>query len=355
MSNVNIDSLLRENIRQLKPYSSARDEFEGDGSIFLDANESPVPMVDLPKGINRYPDPLQKTVKAKLAKLKGVAPNGIFLGNGSDEAVDLLFRCFCNPGLDNVVVFPPTYGMYEVCAAINQVEVVTSQLDENFNINVDDFWKKVNNQTKLVFICNPNNPSGNTQQRSTIEEIAKSFNGLVVVDEAYIDFCAEESLVPRLNSYPNLVVLQTFSKAWGLAGARLGIAFADSKIIAAMNKVKFPYNVGLPAIALAEKALSKVEELQQRVAETKANKEWLVEQLSSIPGVERIYPSKANFLLVKTASATKIYQNLISNGIVVRDRSSQPGCGSCLRVTVGNAEENSALVAVWSNIKNSEL
>lgn len=355
MSNDNIDNLLRENIRQLKPYSSARDEFEGDGVIFLDANESPAPMVGLPAGINRYPDPLQKTVKAKLTGLKGIAPNGIFLGNGSDEAVDLLFRCFCNPDMDNVVVFPPTYGMYEVCAAINQVEVMTSQLDENFNINLDDFWKKVNDKTKLVFICNPNNPTGNTQKRSTIEEIAKSFNGLVVVDEAYIDFCAEESVLPLLNTYPNLVVLQTFSKAWGLAGARLGIALANSRIIAAMNKVKFPYNVGLPAIALAEKALNKVEELQQRIVETKANKEWLVEQLSSMPGIERVYPSKANFLLVKTRSAAKIYQVLISKGIVVRDRSSQPGCSSCLRVTVGNRVENSALINAWSNIKSNEL
>lgn len=354
MKRVNITALLRENIRNLRPYSSARGEFEGEAKTFLDANESCSPMGSLPKGINRYPDPLQKQLKELLAMVKGVRPSQVFIGNGSDEAVDLLFRCFCNPKTDNAVVFPPTYGMYEVCAAINDIEVITSHLDEDFSISVFDVTSKINSNTKLVFICNPNNPTGNCQQRETIEAILKSVNGIVVVDEAYIDFCPEQSVVSLLPSYPNLVVLQTLSKAWGLAGARVGLALASPEIIGVMNTVKFPYNIGMPSINIAELALRKVSELPLRVKGIVEQRLLLTAELTKLPIVEKVYPSQANFLLVKTTGAKRIYEALKAEGIVVRDRSNQPGCTNCLRITVGSPKENRNLLNVLKSINNQQ-
>ena len=351
---MDITTLLRENIRNLKPYSSARGEFDGEAKTFLDANESSSPMGTLPKGINRYPDPLQKQLKELLAMVKGVKPSQIFIGNGSDEAVDLLFRCFCNPKTDNVVVFPPTYGMYEVSANINDVTVITSPLDENFSIKLRDFTDKINNKTKLVFICNPNNPTGNCQQRETIETIVKSVNGIVVVDEAYIDFCPEKSVVSLLPSYPNLVVLQTLSKAWGLAGARVGLALASPEIIEVLNKVKFPYNIGIPSINIAEKALRQKGELPRRIERIVEQRLLLASALAKLPLVEKVYPSQANFLLVKTTNAKKIYVALRAEGVVVRDRSNQPGCTGCLRITVGSPKENRYLLKVLKSINKQQ-
>ena len=351
---MNITPLLRENIRNLKPYSSARGEFEGDAKIFLDANESSTPMGTLPKGINRYPDPLQKQLKELLARVKGVNPSQVFIGNGSDEAVDILFRCFCNPKTDNVVVFPPTYGMYEVCAAINDIAVIASPLDENFSIDLKDFKSKVNANTKLVFICNPNNPTGNCQQRETIEAIVKSVNGIVVVDEAYIDFCPEQSVVSLLPANPNLVVLQTLSKAWGLAGARVGLALASPEIIGVMNNVKFPYNIGMPSINIAEKALRQKGELPRRIEKTVEQRQLLTSALAKLPLVEKVYPSQANFLLIKTTNAKKIYEALKAEGVVVRDRSNQPGCTNCLRITVESPKENRYLLKVFKSINKMQ-
>lgn len=334
-----ISKLVRDNIRNLKPYSSARDEFEGNASIWLDANESPSALPDLPIGINRYPASQLKELKGRIAELKGVKISQLFIGNGSDEAVDLLFRIFCNPSQDKALVFPPTYGMYGVCAAVNDVEIIESPMDEDFNICLNQFDKGNAQNPKLTFICNPNNPSANTQKLETIEYIVEKSSGIVVVDEAYIDFCPEKSVINWINKYPNLVVLQTLSKAWGLAAARVGLAFASPEIIAIMNKVKFPYNVGKPSIDITLKALQNGDKMQERTKELVANRNLLASELISIPTVQRVYPSDANFLLVKFDNPRQVYNHLASAGIVVRDRSTQPGCEGCLRITVGTNQE----------------
>ncbi len=333
------DNLIRPNISNLKPYSSARDEFVGEASIWLDANESPTPLPNLTEGINRYPDPLQCELKSAIAKVKGTNDNQIFIGNGSDEAIDLLFRCFCNPTTDRVLVFPPTYGMYSVCAAINDIEVVESMLDKQFNINLNDFKEKQKLKPKLTFICNPNNPTGNVQSAETIRQVIENSEGIVVVDEAYVDFCPEQSVLDWINRYPNLVVLQTLSKAWGLAGARVGLAFASPKIISVMSKVKFPYNLGKPSIDIALKALNSEMLMSQRVNEIVLNKNMLTDKLVGMLIVEKIYPSKANFLLVKFSNAKEVYTTLAQNGIVVRNRTNQEGCEGCLRITIGRRDE----------------
>jgi histidinol dehydrogenase len=345
-------NLLRNNIKSLKPYSSARDEFEGEASVWLDANESPTPLPNLADGINRYPDPLQKDLKMQLAKVKNVATNQIFIGNGSDEAVDLLYRCFCNPTIDKVLVFPPTYGMYSVCAGVNDVEVIESKLDENFNINLNDFQEKNRSNPKLTFICNPNNPTGNTQKPDTIRQIIEQSTGIVVVDEAYVDFCPDKSVLSWINRYPNLVVLQTLSKAWGLAGARVGLAFASPEIIGVMNKVKFPYNVGKPSLQIASMALLIEKSFKERVDEITTNREKLVKSLENLPIVKGVFPSEANFLLVKFDNPKEIYTYLAQNGVVVRDRSTQPGCQGCLRITVGTKEEVEKLLSCLRAMDN---
>lgn len=345
-----IENLIRPNIRSLKPYSSARDEFEGEASVWLDANENPEALPGLMQGINRYPSPLQPDLRYQISKEKGINPDRIFIGNGSDEAVDLLFRVFCNPGQDKALVFPPSYGMYGVCAAVNDVMVIESLLDENFHIRLDDFKEKNKvSSPKLTFICNPNNPTGNVQSPETIRRIIEESKGIVIVDEAYVDFCPEQSVLPMIDLYPNLVVLQTLSKAWGLAGARIGLAFASPEIIQVMNRVKFPYNIGKPSIEAAIAALTQGRFMQQRVEEIIEQRGLLSESLSNLPSVEKVFPSSANFLLVKFPESDKIYQYLTGKGIIVRDRSTQPGCAGCLRITIGSETENQTLINALKN------
>lgn len=338
------DNLIRSNISSLKPYSSARDEFEGNASVWLDANESPTSLPDLPDGINRYPASQLKELKEKISEVKRVNTQQVFIGNGSDEAVDLLFRIFCNPGVDKALVFTPTYGMYGVCAAVNDVRVIESPMDEDFNINLNRFDEANSQYPKLTFICNPNNPSANTQAEETIRYIIEKSKGIVVVDEAYIDYCFEKSVIKWVDKYPNLVVLQTLSKAWGLAAARVGLAFASQEIIGFMNKVKFPYNVGKPSIDITLKALEMENEMKEKVKETLKNREYLSSELSKFKMVTKVFPSDSNFLLAKFTEPKKVYKDLANNGIVVRDRSTQPGCVGCLRITVGTMEEVEKLI-----------
>jgi histidinol-phosphate aminotransferase len=339
-----ITNLLRENIKKLKPYSSARNEFEGNASVWLDANESPTPLPGLQPEINRYPATQLMELKSKIANLKGTSIEQTFIGNGSDEAVDLLFRMFCTPGKDKALVFPPTYGMYGVCADINDVEVIESPLNKEFKINIKDFELKNALLPKLTFICNPNNPTGNTQDLGVIKEVIEKSKGIVIVDEAYIDFCPNKSVLSWINKYPNLVVLQTLSKAWGLAGARVGLAFASSEIISVMNKVKFPYNVGKPSIDMAMNALQLEDIVKDRVKEIIDNREYLANEISKLSFVVTVYQSEANYMLAKFEDSKKIYNSLANNGIVVRDRSTQLGCESCLRITVGTREEVEKLI-----------
>ncbi|MEE4178352.1 MAG: histidinol-phosphate transaminase [Bacteroides sp.] len=345
-----IENLLRPNIRSLKPYSSARDEFEGEGSVWLDANENPEAPPGLMPGINRYPSPLQPDLRNQISRAKGIDSDRIFIGNGSDEAVDLLFRIFCMPGKDKAMVFPPTYGMYGVCSAVNDVLVIESLLDEHFSINLNDFEEKNKaGSPKLTFICNPNNPTGNVQSPEMIRQIIEESKGIVVVDEAYVDFCPEQSVLPWIDLYPNLVVLQTLSKAWGLAGARIGMAFSSPEIIQVMNRVKFPYNIGKPSIEAAIIALTQTPVIRQRVEEIIEQRGLLSECLSKFPFVEEVFPSSANFLLVKFPESDKIYQYLTGKGIIVRDRSTQPGCAGCLRITIGSETENQTLINALKN------
>lgn len=348
-----INTILRQNIRNLQPYSSARSEFSGSDVILLDANENPRVPDGLPEGVNRYPDPLQWEVKKKLSTIKGVNPANIFLGNGSDEAIDLVIRCFCKPGEDAIAIFSPTYGMYRVCAAMNDVAVVDYPLDENFTIN-GNFTDRLAGNVKVVFICNPNNPSGNLQSNETIEKILNLFQGIVVIDEAYIDFCPGQSFVPKLGKYQNLIILQTLSKAWALAGARIGIALASKEIIEVLSKVKYPYNVGLPSLRIAGQVLEDTDEMQKQLQLIVDERKRLTRLLPTLPGVVRVYPSEANFILVKTNNAIAIHNHLTINGIVVRNRDREVGCNGCLRVTVGTFEENDRLIAAWQEYKPNE-
>lgn len=339
-----IQNLLRKNIRNLKPYSSARNEFDGEGSTFLDANENAMDLEGNSNGLNRYPFPLQRRIRSEISRIKSVSENQIFIGNGSDEAIDLLFRCFCEPARSNALIFPPTYGMYSVCAAINDVKITECQLNENFSITSAAFKTIENEKPNIIFICNPNNPTGNLQSHDTIRKIIESANGIVVVDEAYIDFCPEQSVLPWINLYPNLVVCQTLSKAWGLAAARIGLAFASPQIIEVLNRVKFPYNVGKPSAEMALKALGKQEIMLKRVAEVVAERQRLFSNLQKNEMVSRVYPSQANFLLVKVQNANETYSQLLKKGIVVRNRTNEPGCENCLRITVGAPFENELLL-----------
>ena len=344
----------RSNIANLKPYSSARSECNAQGLTLLDANENPEVLPGIPLDYNRYPDPLQKDIKKRIATLKNVDENQIFLGNGSDEAVDLLIRCFCNPKTDAIAIFTPTYGMYGVCAAINDIKVMQYRLKDDFAINVDEFLNSVTSDVKVVFICNPNNPTGNAQNLSDIIRIIEGFDGIVAVDEAYIDFCEDKTLLPYLNQYPNLVILQTFSKAWGLAGARLGLAFASTEIIDVLNKVKFPYNVGKPSLTVLNNALKNYQTVKEKISTLIDEREFLVKELSQIPTVVKVYQSESNFLLVKTINADLIYSQLLNNGIVVRNRSKELGCDGCLRVTVGSEVENRRLVEVLKSVTSDK-
>jgi histidinol-phosphate aminotransferase len=345
MSKFNLQSILRENVKNLIPYSSARDEFKGSASILLDANENSfgTPLSD---AYNRYPDPLQLSLKERISKVKGVPAKNMFLGNGSDEAIDILIRAFCRPEVDNIVILPPTYGMYEVSAAINDVEVKKVNLDSDFQLNLDAISETIDKNTKIVFICSPNNPTGNSIFREDVETIMSNFNGLVVVDEAYINYSRSKSFIQELTEYSNLVVLQTFSKAWGMAGLRLGMAFASEEIIEVFNKIKPPYNVNQATQVLALEALDKVYMVNNWIRDTVKERGILSNILEELPFVDRVFPSDANFILVKTEDANAIYNYLTSKGIVVRNRSKVELCEGCLRITIGTPEENQQLVSV---------
>lgn len=340
--NFNLDNLTRENIKKMTAYSSARHEFSGNARIFLDANENAFGS-PLDEDYNRYPDPLQLSVKEKISKIKGVPPENIFLGNGSDEAIDLLFRIFCEPGKDNVIIFPPTYGMYEVCAELNDVNLKKVPLTTEFQLDLDSIEEAIDPFTKLIFICSPNNPSGNSIHRSDIEVLLNNFEGLVIIDEAYINYAKQKTFIPELMEYPNLVILQTLSKAWGLAGLRLGMAFAGQPIIDLMNKVKYPYNINTATQQLVSAALDNIITVNDWIQITVEQREWLRDALIQLPFTQTVYPSDANFLLVKMEGAKKIYDFLTAKGIIVRDRSKVILCNDCLRVTIGTPEENQLL------------
>ncbi|WP_426790370.1 histidinol-phosphate transaminase [Sphingobacterium sp. WOUb80] len=345
----NLNNLLRENIKKLVPYSSARDEFKGEASILIDANENPFGS-PLNHDYNRYPDPLQHQVKAKLSKIKGVPSENIFLGNGSDEAIDILYRAFCTPGVDNVILVPPTYGMYEVSANINDVAFKKVNLTADYQLDLDGIANAIDAHTKLIFICSPNNPTGNSIRRQDIEAILNNFQGLVVVDEAYINFSAVKSFTQELAEYPNLVVLQTLSKAWGLAALRLGMAFASKEIIAVYNKIKPPYNINQATQDIVLEALDQVDQVNDWIKETVAEREKLVRELLELDYVQHITPSDANFILVKMDQPREVYDYLVQYGIVVRDRSKVELCEGCLRITVGTPAENQILLEKLNQI-----
>lgn len=339
----NPNNLVRKNIRNLKPYSSARDEFKGEANIFLDANENSLGS-PLLKWYNRYPDPMQWKIKEKLSVIKQVPVNQIFLGNGSDEPIDLLFRCFCEPGVDEVIVFPPTYGMYEVSANINNVHLSKVPLTKEFQLDLEALESAIKPNTKIIWICSPNNPTGNSIDRQDIEMVLNNFDGLVVVDEAYINFSRQKSLVSDLADYPNLVVLQTLSKAWGLAGLRVGMAFASVEVIGYLNKVKPPYNISEPVQELALKALDEIGQVNDMILQLVASRKEMEGDLVQSKTVVRVFPSDANFLLVEFRDARGMYDYLVEKGIVVRDRSSVLLCDNCLRITVGTDAENMKLM-----------
>ena len=345
----NLNNLLRENIKKLVPYSSARDEFKGAASILIDANENPFGS-PLNHDYNRYPDPLQHKVKAKLSTVKGVPSDNIFLGNGSDEAIDILYRAFCIPGVDNVILVPPTYGMYEVSANINDVAFKKVNLTADYQLDLDGIADAIDEHTKLIFICSPNNPTGNSIRRQDIETILNNFQGLVIVDEAYINFSAVKSFTQELAEYPNLVVLQTLSKAWGLAALRLGMAFASKEIIAVYNKIKPPYNINQATQDIVLEALNNVDQVNDWIKDTVAEREKLVREILELNYVQHITPSDANFILVKMEKPKEVYDYLVQYGIIVRDRSKVELCEGCLRITVGTPAENQTLLEKLNQI-----
>ncbi|TWO33124.1 histidinol-phosphate transaminase [Seonamhaeicola sediminis] len=345
---MNVLDLIRPSIKALKPYSSARDEFKGntDDMVFLDANENPYE-----NGVNRYPDPQQGTVKDLLSKLKGIPVENILLGNGSDEVLDLIYRAFCEPNIDNIITLPPTYGMYSVLANINAVGIKEVQLSDNFQPQVDKILQIADNNTKLLFLCSPNNPTGNSFSQKSIEKLLKEFNGVVVIDEAYIDFSDVPSWIERLKEFPNLIITQTLSKAYGMAGIRLGICYASKEIISVLNNIKPPYNVNELTQQRAIEQLKNHELTQSQVQCILHERATLVDKLKKVSFVSKIYPSDANFVLAKVDDATKRYNELIEKGIVIRNRTSQPSCENCLRFTVGTQAENETLIKVLKELK----
>jgi histidinol-phosphate aminotransferase len=342
---MNLNKLLRENIKNLHPYSSARDEFTGEAMVFLDANENP-----FNEPYNRYPDPLQKELKEKVAELKNVSAENIFLGNGSDEPIDLLIRAFCEPGTDNIVTINPTYGMYQVAADICGVELRKVSLTEDFKLDSTELLNATDKNTKLIFLCSPNNPTGNSMERSAILKIVKTFNGIVILDEAYTDFAPGKSLLSERANYPNLVILQTFSKAWGMAGIRLGMAFASTEIIGVLNKIKYPYNLNILTQQKALELLDNKDTVKKWVKLLIDEREKITGQLNDFPFVIKIYPSDANFLLVKMHDAKGIYNYLVEKGIIVRDRSTVHLCNDSLRITIGTPEENEKLLETLNEL-----
>lgn len=334
-----LKELVRENIWKLKPYSCARDEFKGEAKAYLDANENPFNTL-----YNRYPDPLQWAVKEKIAELKYVKPSQIMLGVGSDEPIDLIFRVFCEPKVDNVVAINPTYGMYGVCADINNVEYRQVNLEADYSLNADKVLAAVDNKTKVIFLCSPNNPTGNLLNTTEVEKILKGFDGILVIDEAYIDFSDKASWIAKLSKYPKMVILQTFSKAWGLAAARCGMAFASEEIIGFFNKVKYPYNINILTQKLILEKLEQVEIKNNWVKEILSQRTLMIEELEQLSIVKHIYPSDANFILVKVDDANLRYKQLVEKGIIVRNRNSVTLCENCLRITIGTAQDNKELL-----------
>lgn len=334
-----LQKIVRKNIWNLKPYSCARDEFQGEASVFLDANENPNDT-----GFNRYPDPLQKELKAKISDIKNISIQNIFLGNGSDEAIDLVYRAFCEPNVDNVVAIEPTYGMYKVCADINAVEYKTVNLDGNFQFSADKMLQQVDEKTKVMWLCSPNNPTGNLLNDKEIEKLLDKFQGIVVVDEAYTDFANHFSWITKLVQYPNLVVLQTLSKAWASAAIRLGMAFSSEEIIQIFNKIKYPYNVNILTQKKALEVLSTPQKVASWVDEILLERMRLIERLKTLSCVEEVYPTDANFVLVKVTNADEMYTSLTQKGIIVRNRNRVTLCGNCLRITIGLREENDELL-----------
>lgn len=342
-----LDKLVRPNIGALKAYSCARDEFKGrDASIFLDANESPY---NAPW--NRYPDPLQEEVKARLSVIKSVPAENIFLGNGSDEAIDLVYRIFCRPGVDNVVAIEPTYGMYRVAADINDVEYRPVLLDEHYQLNADHLLAATDANTKVIWICSPNNPTGNALDHAEIDRVLSNFKGIVVIDEAYSDYAPQRPYRVDIAKWPNIIVLNTFSKAWGCAAIRLGMAFASTEIIALMNKVKYPYNINLLTQQKVMEVMSDIVKVNKQVSDVKRERDHVLPAFADLPCCEAVYPTHANFFLAKVKDADRIYNYLIDNGIVVRNRSRVQLCGDCLRITIGTPQENNALLAVLRRVK----
>lgn len=343
-----INSLVRSCIAALTPYSTARDEYKGELGIFLDANESPYE-----NGYNRYPDPHQKALKAQIAAIKGVAAENIFIGNGSDEAIDLVFRVFCEPRVDNVVAIAPSYGMYKVAAAINDVEIREVQLGEEFSLPVEALLEAADENTKVVFLCSPNNPTGNSFQREDMLRLVDEFEGMVVVDEAYIDFAEAESLKSEIAQRPNVIVLQTMSKAWAMAGLRVGLALADKRVVELMSQVKYPYNINVATMSIVSGLLTKG--IGAEVVEIKVQRAVLAEALKGMKMVQRVYPSDANFVLARFDDADAVYDFLIADGIIVRNRNRVKGCEGCLRLTVGLPEENEKLIKSLKRYEESSI
>lgn len=346
---MSIQNLIRPSIKALKPYSSARDEFQGVPAdmVFLDANENP-----FENGVNRYPDPHQNKLKSILSDIKGIPTQNMLLGNGSDEVLDLIFRVFCEPNKDNVIILPPTYGMYEVLANLNAIETIKVPLSDSFQPKVDAVLNETNANSKLLFLCSPNNPTGNSFSLSDVEHLIKEFQGIVIIDEAYIDFSSQQSWLNRLKEFPNLIVTQTLSKAYGMAGIRLGICYASTEIISVLNTIKPPYNVNELTQQKAIENLNKKELAANQIADILKERNNLITELKTIGFVLKIYPSDANFLLIQVDNANKRYNQLINQGIVIRNRTTQPGCKDCLRITVGTGSENKKLIRVLQDIQS---
>jgi histidinol-phosphate aminotransferase len=347
MKNFDINTIVRENVKKLKPYSSARDEFEDFDTadmIFLDANENPYQ-----NGVNRYPDPQQSSVKVVLGKMKNINPKQILLGNGSDEVLDLLFRAFCEPKIDNIISFPPTYGMYSVLANINAVENREVLLSNDFQPQVDKIFEAVDANTKIIFLCSPNNPTGNSFSEESVRTLLEKFNGFIVIDEAYIDFSDKEGWLQKLDQYPNLIITQTLSKAYGLAGIRLGVCYASAEVISVLNKIKPPYNVNELTQLRALERLSDEVKIANEITSIIAQRTELLSVLNEVSFVEKIYPTEANFILIKVDDANKRYDELIAKGIVIRNRTTQPLCENTLRLTIGTEEENKKLIEALRN------
>lgn len=340
-----LKELVRPNVWNMKPYSSARDEYHGSASVFLDANENPY---NTP--YNRYPDPMQWKLKERIAELKGVAVKSIFLGNGSDEPIDLVIRAFCEPGTDRIVSIAPSYGMYEVAAEVNNVEFCKVELDKSFNLDADRLLQAVDERTKVIYLCSPNNPTGNSLEREKLYRILNTFQGIVVIDEAYIDFSTEPSFLSELDRFPNLIVLQTLSKAWGAAGIRMGMAFASPEIIFILNKIKYPYNVNMLTQAQALDILNHADRMKEQLDAILSERARLQSVLPGLACVKKMYPTDANFILVDVGDANGIYDLLVNKGVIVRNRTNVTLCDGCLRITVGTPEENQALLAVLETI-----